>query len=508
MNSTFELMQKRTIPILISLMSLALLGIIFIQYRWIDRAIKEKQELIDNNVYQAVNQVEQQLNDHRALKFVSGMSLSKDDTDNCVTTEECLNVNPVQDAFYTGENDSFVQMEIKVVTSNESEIWHDNEQVVHRRFERHYDGQMDSIEIVEIEQGLGDVKSLINRIQLEFLDEHDLRIDSANVENLLSDELRINGLGEIRHWGIWDNKESNYTFQPSKMRMEYGIPMFTTDIVFPGRYELRFSLYNDKIIWNGIWAMILLSLLFILIISTVFAYSIRLVVKHKKISQIKSDFINNMSHEFKTPLASITLAADSLTHPNTELNPKNVQKYVNIIQAEKRKLNNHVERILEVATLNKSAFTIPLETVNLKNMVENVIQKYQLQVEQEMMVINYHGSADVLVSANAFHLESVLANLIDNGLKYSENKAEINIEIDEDKKVISVSDKGIGMDNGQLSKVFDNFYRVQSGDLHTTKGFGLGLSYCKLVIEKMKGEISLQSKLGQGTTAIIQFEKT
>ena len=483
-----------------------MLGIIAIQYRWINNAVDEKQALIDNNLYQAVSDVEQQLTDHRSIKFLSDTLLHEIGIVDLMTpltehSEIYRNVE-IQDEF----QDSSIKMEIQVMSSNDSHDWNSHERQIEHHFERTIDVDEDSLNLY-IQEELSNISSVINRIKLEVhADGEDQRLDSAHIENLLADELATKGLGELENWGVWDNQTDAFVIQPIHAEHEYAIPLFTTDVLNPGRYDLRISLDKSDIIWKEIWPMILLSLVFILIISVVFAYSIKLIIKHKKISQIKSDFINNMTHEFKTPLASISLAADSLLHPNADVNKEVLQKYVAIIQAEKNKLNSQVERILEVAALNKDAIAIQMETVDVAAVLQKAINNFQLQIEQNLISIDV-GSADgMFVKANAFHLESVLVYLIDNSIKYSEDKAAVKISVDKTNNLIQVKDEGIGMSSQQLEKVFDNFYRAQSGDLHATKGFGLGLSYSKLVIEKMGGDISLESKPQQGTTATIKFQ--
>lgn len=497
-------------------MSIALIGIVFIQYRWIDRAVKEKQELIDNNVYQAVNEVEQKLNDQRAMTFVSDSmfnmfsydveSIHLDEFGN-VLSEEVSHENQL---IYTSEDDSNFNMEIRVLTSDDETEWIGNPEIEHHvinhSIEHHIDGDADSATFIEIKEGLGQLENVINKIKLEIHSDHDYRIDSTHIAELLNSELDNKGLGKMTNWGIWDNEKAEYSVQPIINRTDYDIPLFTTDVVDPGRYQLRLSLEKDSIIWGEIWPMIVMSILFVLIITGVFIYSIKLVIKHKKISQIKSDFINNMTHEFKTPLASISLAADSLVHPNTDLTTENVQRFVDIIQSEKNKLNAHVEKILEVAALSKDALDIPIESVNVTELINKVVSNYQLLIEQDKLNLNIQVPDGIMASANAFHLENVLVNLIDNGIKYSNEKAEIEIVADSKERSIAIKDKGIGMSPQQLKKVFDNFYRAQSGDVHDTKGFGLGLSYSKLVMDKMGGSIELSSIEAEGTTAKIYLQ--
>src|SRR5690606_20583420 len=215
----------------------------------------------------------------------------------------------------------------------------------------------------------------------------------------------------------------------------------------------------------------------------------------------------NMTHEFRTPLASISFAADSLIHPNTPLNKASVEKYVAIIQAEKTKLNAQVERILEVAAVTNEPVHIPLDKLEVNDIVRHACTHFQLQEEKELVTIDFQETGSFEAPANRTHLEGVIINLIDNGIKYSKGKATIQIRTDQQKGLIQITDQGIGMDHKQLTKVFDHFYRAQTGNVHDTKGFGLGLSYCKQVMLKMNGDIQLESKTGQGTTAIIKLQQ-
>lgn len=490
-------------------MAIALCGIVFIQYQWIRNTVSEKEELIDKNVMLAVADAEQQLNDKRSLSILKdsvldGWSMLKQAT---------------SDTNYTYEKkigDSTVSVAVKVIggnglTQNDTTITEllSNKNAVSGKvieLEKNYISTYDfTEENVRME-------AFVERLQIELIDDisHE-RLDSINMATTLKNEFLANDLGEITNWGVYDVAKKKYAIQPKQLTKtnEYQIPLFTTDILNPSNYRLDLSINKNERIWAGMGAMIALSITLILVILVVFAFSIKLIMKHKKISQIKSDFMNNMTHEFKTPLASISLAADSLQHPNVELNQENLAMYLTIIKEEKEKLNNHVERILEVAALNKNALTIHLSTVNLHDSLTAAITNLGLLIEQKGATVELEVSTNLAVKGNAFHLTNSIVNLIENSLKYVDNKPHIHIkaEKNEHNVILEITDNGIGMSAMQLQKVFDNFYRVQSGNLHSSKGFGLGLSYCKMVIEKMGGTIRLSSKLKAGTTATLILNK-
>jgi len=482
-------------------MSLSLVGIIYIQYLWIQKSVNEKQALIDKNVYLAVENVEEQLNDHHTFSYFTSSS-GDIDFENLIDIGESVQFDS------EGNIDTADQIKVKILSHHDSDINMGEQQIIIEE-NLEFVQENDSVNSLEWKQEFHKIDHLINKVKVELLGGDETRLDSSTVVVLLSEELMACELGEIVNWGIYDVKQKKYTIQPvSKETTDYQIPLFSTDVIQPKRFELHLSLDKSNLLWNEIWSMIMLSLVFLCVIIIVFAYSIKLIIKHKKISQIKSDFMNNMTHEFKTPLASISLAADSILHPNAKIDESHIQKYVSIIQEEKDKLNSQVERILELAALNKQALDITVQSIKVNDTIVSAIQNLNLLIEKDKAVISFQQDNEILVYANAFHLEKVIINLIENAIKYSSSPPEISISIKEDGEyaIIQVTDNGIGMNAHESSKAFDDFYRAETGNLHNTKGFGLGLSYCKLVIEKMGGEIKLKSKIDQGTTVEVKVK--
>lgn len=479
-------------------MVVSLLGIIFIQYKWIQNTVTEKQKLIDNQVVDGVAKVEVQLNDLRGIKlFKEKMHMPLRSIKN-----KSQNITVIT------ERDSNALVEIKIIGEENAFMTSDEHELIfHQREIR--PKQNDSMVFVFEEGNVDHILQVMDKFKFEDLaQKDDIRLDSSQVSALLTRELEGVTGGQKLNWGVYDFKAKSYLIKPANQsQMDYNIPLFSTDILNPRRYELQLNLNANDIIWREIKAMTMLSFLFLIIITSVFIFSIRLIIKHKKISQIKSDFINNMTHEFKTPLASISLAADSLVHPNAILTDDYLKQYVEVIQHEKRKLNSHVERILEVAALNKDALKINIETLDLSEIINKAIHNLGLLIEKNKAQVRFSSAIDLKVKANAEHLENIVVNLIENGIKYGGDEPEITVDVktDNEQAILKIIDRGIGMTNKQLNRVFDNFYRVQTGDLHNSKGFGLGLSYCKLVIEKMGGTIGLQSKLNKGTTAIVKL---
>ncbi len=268
-------------------------------------------------------------------------------------------------------------------------------------------------------------------------------------------------------------------------------------VQFPGK---------NSFILKGMQTTLILSALFSLLILSAFYYSIRLILKQKKINEIKNDFINNMTHELKTPIATISLAIDSINNPLVKTDDEKFKNYTRILKEENNKLNSHVERVLQMAMLDKGELQLNKQTVNVVTLTKNAIETFRLQIQEKNAKINFESALpEIKLAADKFHLQNAICNLLDNALKYSNTNCEINISIEKTQNtvLIKIKDNGIGIDPSLHEKVFDKFYRVQGGNLHDTKGFGLGLSYVRSIMEAHNGTITLQSEKNKGSEFII-----
>ena len=496
---------------------MALLGIIFIQYRWIDESLNEKKRLIHQKVHQLAANVDQRMSDFNSFAF-----LTSDSTMTSAFTREVIfgEEHFLDSLSYSDSSSAAVfisymekegidtieagNIEFKVIASDEGNIPPDTPPL----FEL-----SDTLMVEELDSSVMRIQELTNfieRIKIEVdASISDIRLDSVIFAQELIEEFENMGLVAPNAWGVYDDYENDYAIQPAdELKWDYEIALFKNDLLHPDRYILYISMEDANAqIWKEIAVMISLSLIFIAIIIFVFIYAIRLVIKHKTISEIKSDFINNMTHEFKTPLASISLAADSILHPKVALDPAKVESYVNIIKAEKSKLNRHVETILEIASLKANDLPIEFSEVNLSESIKASIEKLDLLIQDSGCALNLQLDDQLVLNANGYHLENVLTNIIENGIKYSENQPQLSITTLKkgDKAIIEITDQGIGMTKEQVKKAFDNFYRAQKGNIHNTKGFGLGLSFVKYMVEKMHGAIWIKSQLHKGTTVTIEF---
>lgn len=254
--------------------------------------------------------------------------------------------------------------------------------------------------------------------------------------------------------------------------------------------------------------IILSSLVFSLIIIIVFYFTIRAILKQKKLNEMKTDFINNMTHELKTPIATISLAIDAINNPQVKSDHEKFDQYSAIMKEENRKLNSHVERVLQMAMIDKGDLRLHKKRINLSDLIHSAINTHKLQVEHcNGEIVFETPQTPIFMVADGFHLLAAFNNLLDNALKYSKENCLIQIALQRTGTglVITIKDNGIGIDAELHKKVFEKFYRVQGGNLHDVKGFGLGLSYVKSIIESHNGSIELQSEKGKGSTFTIKL---
>jgi two-component system phosphate regulon sensor histidine kinase PhoR len=250
-------------------------------------------------------------------------------------------------------------------------------------------------------------------------------------------------------------------------------------------------------------SFILLFLLFSTIIIGVYAYTLRNFLKQRKLSELKTDFINNMTHEFKTPIASISLAADSLKNPKILQNPELILHYGEIIKEENKRMNRHIESVLQSAILEKDSLQLNKETLHLHALLETAADRVRFQHGSvEIRIAEEYEAENDKIFGDEMHLVNVFVNLLDNAVKYCKTVPEITIKTQNvDNEIrISFSDNGIGIKKDDIKEIFQKFYRVPTGNLHNVKGFGLGLHYVKSIIEMHGGTVGVESVYGKGST--------
>ena len=282
--------------------------------------------------------------------------------------------------------------------------------------------------------------------------------------------------------------------------------LFPTDKTKNPAFLLIFFPNNTNSIIKQIRPLIIFTVLLILFMLCCLIITFRIVFEQKKFAEVENDFINNMTHEFKTPIATIALAGEALTDPVIRKNPILMEQYLKTINEEDKRLEAMAETILNTAKLNKGKINLKKEYIDVNEIITDVVEKFKMQVEIKDGEITLDLQAtDSEIYADRLHITNVITNLLDNANKYSPKKPLIKISTKSSNNflIIYVKDNGIGIDKSDQKKIFLKLYRVPTGDIHNFKGFGLGLSYVKAIVDAHGGHVGVESELGKGSTFIV-----
>lgn len=328
-------------------------------------------------------------------------------------------------------------------------------------------------------------------------------IDPGVLEFLLVTEFTNRNIKAGFEYGIYDCSEKcmvggNY-ISPGNIRTISQFPE-TPRLSSEGSYfAVQFPYLEANLISQmGIWGF---SSAVTLVVIIFFGYTLFVILRQRRLSEVQKDFINNMTHEFKTPISTIAISAQVLRDPAIVQTPERLLNYANIIEKENQRLKQQVERVLQMAQLDKEDISLKQEAVDMHDLIKAAAQTRGLDLEGE--ILSQLHAPTAVVNGDALHLSNVLYNLLDNAVKYCDGRPCVTVRtknIDNNQLEIIVSDNGIGIPKADQSKIFEKFYRVPTGNVHNVKGFGLGLSYVREIVSRHKGHIQVESTPGKGST--------
>ena len=339
------------------------------------------------------------------------------------------------------------------------------------------------------------------------------RVDVKTLDSVLAKELKLSGLDTNFGFAVMDknNKVTNVlskTYNDEKDKSNYTYPLFTDSkdrtlytlaLVFPRK---DYSLAKTNL------PMLLGTFMSLLTILGIYIISINYMMRQKKIADIKTDFINNMSHEFKTPLATISVATDSLANDKIATNPEKVKYYSGLIKQENLRMKKQVENVLNMSKLERNEVKLFLKDTDVRNLIKRTTESFGLIVAQRNGTLTQEFNTEKYqFKIDEFHISNALVNLLDNANKYSPEAPEITVKTRNEGNwyVIEISDKGMGMETDSKLRIFEKFFREETGNIHNVKGQGLGLSYVKKIIELHKGLIIVDSTKDYGSTFTIKL---
>jgi two-component system phosphate regulon sensor histidine kinase PhoR len=334
-------------------------------------------------------------------------------------------------------------------------------------------------------------------------------ITESQLDSLILLELNIRGIDTRFEFGIYNPERDVFLIEKDpgmrKILIEKGSAarLFVSDIFTSPEYLLLYFPHEKQFLLTELWGMLLISIILIIVIVYSFTYTITTIFRQKKLSEMKNDFINNMTHEFKTPISTISLACEALSDHDIVRSPEFTESYINIILEENKRLATMAEKILQTAVIEKGQLKMKRERIDLHEVITDVIKNIRIQVEIKDGVIRKQCKAtNPVLLGDKVHLTNLVYNLLDNANKYSPRKPVITIRTENTSNgiLLTIEDHGIGISKGEQKKIFDKLYRVPTGNIQEVRGFGLGLSYVKAIVEEHHGRISLDSEINKGTT--------
>jgi two-component system phosphate regulon sensor histidine kinase PhoR len=529
-------MSKRTINWIILLMSIALVGLMTFQMYWINNAIKISGERFRQNVHEALRVVSDQLEQQEVLYTIvnklvitdAGRTTYGRDTLRFISKNGVRN-NPekvwLQDEeikrWYLDTDSMLLGGDSMAMTLDSRELldpglkggWFNRDvQVEIKQFRAKIDSIIDGNDNGQLEIDRVQEKSQMVTVVLDELLSKNRkitnRVDPQQIDTLLASAFRDRGIDTPFEYGVLDNRQNSLIISKTDGRekelleSEFRTGLFTRDVIANRNMLAVFFPEQQSFLLGKIWITLTSSAFLLLTIMLCFAYALHIILKQKKISEIKNDFINNMTHEFKTPISTVSLACEALQDDDVNKNGAFLRKYVGIIKEENKRLGLQVEKVLQMATLERKDINLKMEYLNIHNIIDTAIRNIRIQVEKkEGTIITRLEATNTRVNADEVHLTNIIHNLLDNANKHSGDHPRITIETnnESDNLIIKISDEGKGMPKEVIKKIFDKFYRVPTGNLHDVKGFGLGLAYVKTMIEMMNGNIEARSTPGAGS---------
>lgn len=506
-------MKKSTIWILGIVMGLSFIGLLYLQVSYIEAIVKMRKEQFDtsvrNSLYQVSKDVEFAETDRWLREDIS------EDERKALTASSVQNkgIDKQQMMIKTPNGKILTDFERKVITNKPSEM---PKMMISNRHGRNTIPKTSQSMLETVKNMYMYQRVLLDEVALQMVYKASdksigERVKFNDLDDYIKSSLLNNGIELPYHFAVVDRDGRDVyrcaDYEEKGSEDSYTQPLFQNDppakmnmlkLHFPGKQDY---------IFNSVSFMIP-SLLFTIVLLVTFIFTLYSVFRQKRLSEMKNDFINNMTHEFKTPISTISLAAQMLKDPAVSKSPQMFQHISGVINDETKRLRFQVEKVLQMSMFDKQKTTMKMKELDANELIRGVINTFALKVERyNGQIVSSLEAEDPIVYADEMHFTNVIFNLLDNAVKYKKEEENLILNVhtwnENGKLMISVQDNGIGIKKENVKKIFDKFYRVHTGNLHDVKGFGLGLAYVKKIIVEHKGNIRAESELNVGTKFII-----
>ncbi|MGG5209082.1 sensor histidine kinase [Chryseobacterium sp. MIQD13] len=512
-------MNNKFIPIISVFMTISLIVFVTLQFYWLKRYYGTLEQDFSNKVYTALESTAKSVSEIEVEKYMN--ENNKNFRNNIIANSKQPSLTTIQQVEDSGTQRQIIyskniieKTQLPISQRGDSIKWttlYSDEAAYKVKRDTTKPEQLTSEINNDIENGDYTIKEFAkiygNNLPIT------KRVDDKILDSVITKELKIRGISAKFGYGISD-KNNNLTSVVNKLYKEkkdnntYSYPLFTDTkdrtlyslaLVFPKK-EYSLAMNN--------WPMLLGTFLSLLTILGIYIISINYMMRQKKLAEVKTDFINNMSHEFKTPLATISVATDSLANDKIATNPDKVKYYSELIKQENLRMKKQVENVLNMSKLERNEVELFLKETNVRELIKKTTESFNLIVQQRNGSLTQEFNAtNYIFKIDEFHISNMLVNLLDNANKYSPETPDIKVKTRNEGNwyVMEISDKGMGMETQNKTKIFEKFFREETGNIHNVKGQGLGLSYVKKIVELHKGQIIVDSHKDKGSTFTIKL---
>ncbi|MCW3160488.1 sensor histidine kinase [Chryseobacterium oryctis] len=512
-------MNNKFIPIISVFMTISLIVFVTLQFYWLKRYYGTLEQDFSNKVYSALENVSKNIGEIEVDKYLN--QDNKNFRNNILANSDQPSLTTIQQVEDSGTQRQIIYSK-NIIEKSQLPISKMGDSIKLTKLytdEAAYKVKRDTTNrellTTDINQDLenGDfymreyAKIVGNNLPIT------KRVNPKILDSVITKELKIRGITAKFGYGVIDKNNNltsivNKDYKEKKDNNTYSYPLFTDKkdrtlyslaLVFPKK-EYSLAMNN--------WPMLLGTFLSLLTILGIYIISINYMMRQKKLAEVKTDFINNMSHEFKTPLATISVATDSLANDKIATNPDKVKYYSELIKQENLRMKKQVENVLNMSKLERNEVKLFLKETNVRELIKRTTESFNLIVQQRNGTLEQEFNATKYnFKIDEFHISNMLVNLLDNANKYSPNEPEIKVKTRNEGNwyIIEISDKGMGMENQNKTKIFEKFFREETGNIHNVKGQGLGLSYVKKIVELHKGQILVDSHKDKGSTFTIKL---
>jgi len=481
-------MNKKTILILAIIMAATSIWFVFFQVKWINGAVEIQEKNFIDNITSALDEFISNLEKQEVIQIITDQSYRVVDDSSKIKLQR----DPFNNTYILDSSSFYPVLQNDTVQSG---VFSDN-----KTLDRPYENQ--TYFVYEIMNQL--TQKRINTLE---------RIDTNKIKSFLEHAFSTYNISEEYRFAVVDEDATyyykSYAFNLDETNEVFRKQMYPNDLYSPKKIfiEIYFT-EEEHILFKSLPKIAITSLLLTLIVTFLFAFTLYVIFKQKKISEMKNDFVNNMTHELKTPISTISLASQLLKDDSISSDMKDFSSISRMISQETERLGFQVEKILQMAIIEKGKVKFKFDDIDVHEVLHKIIQSFDFKIQAlNGKMFSVLEASQCVIYVDKLHFSNIIYNLLDNALKYSDETVEISIKTytKKDNIIIEIADKGIGIGKEYLKHVFEQFYRVPTGDVHNVKGFGLGLSYVKRIVDDFNGKIDVTSRVGRGTTFYLSF---